>query len=92
MTLLPSSSNTDANSSAPILLNKDLSKISPYGYRQYASYAAQSPWLQHSSIRDNILFGQPLHEGRYQEVLEACALNPDLDILEDGDLTEIGPR
>ncbi|EJD46367.1 P-loop containing nucleoside triphosphate hydrolase protein [Auricularia subglabra TFB-10046 SS5] len=56
------------------------------------SYAAQSPWLQHRTIRDNILFGEPLDETRYDAVLEACALKPDLAILDDGDRTEIGVR
>ena len=56
------------------------------------SYAAQSPFLQHQSIRDNILFGSPYDEERYQAVLEACALNPDLEIFEEKDLTEIGSR
>jgi len=56
------------------------------------SYAAQSPFLQHQSIRDNILFGSPLEEDRYATVLEACALNPDLTIFEEGDLTEVGSR
>jgi len=31
-------------------------------------------------------------KARYQQVLECCALDPDLAILEDGDLTEIGSR
>ena len=56
------------------------------------SYAAQSPFLQHQSIRDNILFGNPFEEERYEAVLEACALKPDLDIFEDKDLTEVGSR
>jgi ABC-type transport system involved in cytochrome bd biosynthesis fused ATPase/permease subunit len=56
------------------------------------SYAAQTPWLQHQSIKDNILFGQPLDEERYEAVIEACALRTDLRVLEDDDATEIGTR
>ncbi|KAF8508697.1 multidrug resistance-associated ABC transporter [Gautieria morchelliformis] len=56
------------------------------------SYAAQAPFLQHQSIRDNILFGTPYEEQRYEAVLESCALKPDLAIFEDGDLTEVGSR
>jgi ABC-type multidrug transport system fused ATPase/permease subunit len=29
---------------------------------------------------------------RYKQVIECCALQPDLDVLEDGDETEIGAR
>ncbi|KAF9175702.1 hypothetical protein BGX21_007199 [Mortierella sp. AD011] len=54
------------------------------------AYVSQYPWLQQASIRDNILFGSPLELDRYQKVLEACALLPDLSIFEHGDLTEIG--
>ncbi|KAJ1301354.1 hypothetical protein OPQ81_003753 [Rhizoctonia solani] len=56
------------------------------------SFAAQSSWLEHKSIKDNILFGTPYDEERYNLVLECCALKPDLEIFEDGDLTEIGAR
>ncbi|KAF8502967.1 multidrug resistance-associated ABC transporter [Gautieria morchelliformis] len=56
------------------------------------SYAAQAPFLQHQSIRDNILFGTPYEEQRYEAVIESCALKPDLAIFEDGDLTEVGSR
>ncbi|CAE6458080.1 unnamed protein product, partial [Rhizoctonia solani] len=56
------------------------------------SFAAQSSWLEHKSIKDNILFGTPYDEERYNLVLECCALKPDLAIFEDGDLTEIGAR
>lgn len=75
-----------------LLLSKDPLKISNQGFGQYISYAAQSPWLQHASIQNNILFGEPMDEKRYDDVLEACALKPDLAIFEDGDLTEIGAR
>ena len=43
--------------------------------------------LEHATIRDNILFGTPLDQDRYQAVLDACALGPDLALLEAGDMT-----
>jgi ABC-type cobalamin/Fe3+-siderophores transport system ATPase subunit len=61
-------------------------------YKYKVAYAAQQPWIQHASIRDNIVFGQPFDEVRYNKVLYQCALVKDLDILEDGDLTEIGEK
>ncbi|CAG8610854.1 10072_t:CDS:10, partial [Acaulospora colombiana] len=63
-----------------------------YGYRACVSYAAQAPWLEHLTIRDNILFGEPFDSERYWTVIESCALKADLEMLEDGDLTEIGER
>ncbi|PVF92969.1 hypothetical protein CPB86DRAFT_743436 [Serendipita vermifera] len=62
------------------------------GLRNSIAYCAQSPWLEHLTIQDNILFGSPMDQERYNQVLECCALRPDLKILEDGDLTEIGAR
>lgn len=62
------------------------------GLRNSIAYAAQTPWLQQKSIKDNILFGEEFNEERYEATLEACALVPDLDILEDGDQTEIGAK
>lgn len=53
-------------------------------------YCAQSPWLQHMSIRENILFSSPLDEDRYKQVLDACALNPDLSNFKHGDLSDLG--
>jgi ABC-type multidrug transport system fused ATPase/permease subunit len=53
-------------------------------------YCSQSPWLQHMSIRENILFSAPYDPVRYKQVLDACALNPDLANFEHGDLTYIG--
>jgi len=62
------------------------------GLRNSVAYAAQTPWLQQKSIKDNILFGEEFDEKRYEDTLDACALVPDLDILEDGDQTEIGAK
>ncbi|KAI0821920.1 multidrug resistance-associated ABC transporter [Trametes gibbosa] len=56
------------------------------------AYVPQSAWLRNASIKDNILFDLPYVEERYRKVLEACALLSDLEILEDGDESEIGER
>ena len=39
---------------------------------------SQEAWLQHATLRDNILFGQSYNPRRYQAVIDACALNDDL--------------
>ncbi|KAJ2087296.1 hypothetical protein IW138_005076 [Coemansia sp. RSA 986] len=56
------------------------------------AYIAQESWLRNSTIRENILFGEPYDQERYEEVLRVCALKPDLRILVAGDMTEIGER
>ena len=73
-------------------MSKEPSRVDENGLMYSISYAAQSPWLRHQSIMDNILFGYPFDKERYNLVIECCALQPDLDILEDGDATEIGAR
>ncbi|XP_074285610.1 ABC transporter C family member 3-like [Silene latifolia] len=56
------------------------------------AYVPQSPWIQSGTIVDNILFGSKMDEGRYDSVLESCALKKDFEILPFGDLTVIGER
>ncbi|KAH7101324.1 P-loop containing nucleoside triphosphate hydrolase protein [Auriculariales sp. MPI-PUGE-AT-0066] len=62
------------------------------GLKEAISFCAQQPWLENRTIRDNIVFGAPYDRKRYNMVLSACALMPDLKILEDGDMTEIGEK
>ena len=56
------------------------------------AYVTQQAWIQNMSLRDNILFGRPYDERRYEKVIEACALKQDLDMLPGGDQTEIGEK
>ncbi|RLU19415.1 hypothetical protein DMN91_007972 [Ooceraea biroi] len=56
------------------------------------AYVAQRPWLQNATLRDNILFGSAYRPRRYYNVLRACALQPDVDMLPGRDLTRIGER
>ena len=54
------------------------------------AYVAQIPWIENASIRDNILFGLPYDEERYNKTVAVCALKKDLEMLSDGENTEIG--
>lgn len=56
------------------------------------AYVAQQAWLQNATLRDNITWGQPVDEKKYQKVISACALQPDIDMLPGGDMTEIGEK
>jgi ABC-type multidrug transport system fused ATPase/permease subunit len=56
------------------------------------SFVSQTPWIESGSVRENIVFGLPLDGIRYQTVIRACALEKDLDLLVDGDETEVGPK
>ncbi|XP_044059122.1 multidrug resistance-associated protein 5 isoform X3 [Siniperca chuatsi] len=56
------------------------------------AYVAQQAWILNATLRDNILFGKEYQEDRYQSVLSACCLRPDLTLLPSADLTEIGER
>ncbi|XP_033638055.1 multidrug resistance-associated protein 5-like [Asterias rubens] len=56
------------------------------------AYAAQEAWLFNATLKENILFGMPFDEDKYDNVIWACSLRMDLEILPNGDQTEIGER
>ncbi|KAI2656710.1 Multidrug resistance-associated protein 5 [Labeo rohita] len=56
------------------------------------AYVAQQAWILNDSLRENILFGKKYIEEKYNAVLEACCLFPDISELPYGDMTEIGER
>lgn len=81
--------------SRTVLTVDNVSKIDPEYpnlYLDKVAYVAQQPFLQHASIRGNILFGLPYDAERYKKTLYQCALIKDLTILADGDRTEIGEK
>ena len=65
-------------------------QISLKNAEQGVSMVTQEPWIQHGTIRDNILFGRPYSAAKYRDVLEVCALNADLRLLNEGDQTHVG--
>ncbi|KAL7279088.1 hypothetical protein ACG7TL_006926 [Trametes sanguinea] len=56
------------------------------------AYCSQTAWIQNATLRENVLFGQPFDEDRYWKAIENASLLPDLQVLADGDLTEIGEK
>ncbi|KAM7193136.1 canalicular multispecific organic anion transporter 1 [Rhypophila sp. PSN 637] len=53
-------------------------------------YCDQTPYLSNATIRENIIGFTPFDAERYNEVIEASMLQPDLAILPEGDNTKIG--
>lgn len=56
------------------------------------AFCPQYAWIQNTTVRENILFGKEYDEVWYNQVVDACALRADLDMLPSGDATEIGER
>ncbi|KAI0768143.1 ABC protein [Trametes elegans] len=56
------------------------------------AYCSQTAWIQNATLRENVLFGQPFDEDKYWRAIENASLLPDLQVLADGDLTEIGEK
>ncbi len=56
------------------------------------SYVSQESWIQNTTIKDNILFNSEYLFEKYDKIIELCELKHDLNILEGGDLTEIGEK
>ncbi|XP_030855894.1 ABC transporter C family member 8 [Strongylocentrotus purpuratus] len=56
------------------------------------AFSPQKAWLVNASLKENILFGTQNDKSKYQKVIEACALGPDIAMLPGGDHTEIGEK
>ncbi len=73
------------------------------------SYVPQAPWIRNTTLRENVMFGQPLDVDKYavdiqeyspaltrlcrlDEVIQACCLEHDIEMLPHGDMTEIGEK
>lgn len=49
-------------------------------------------WIQNATLRDNVLFGQDFDQERYAAAIRDACLDADLEMLPNGDLTEIGEK
>ena len=56
------------------------------------AYVSQTPWVFSGTVRENILFGRPFDESKYNAALQACDLASDLARFAKHDSTRIGER
>ncbi|XP_071484824.1 ATP-binding cassette sub-family C member 9-like [Diadema antillarum] len=56
------------------------------------AYAPQKAWLVNATLKENIIFGEEVNLSMYRKVIDACALQPDIDMLPGKDMTEIGEK
>ena len=56
------------------------------------AYVSQKPWILNETLKGNVLLGNSFNEDRYREALKYSCLEADLQILQNGDQTEIGEK
>lgn len=61
-----------------------------FGTKRTLSFCNQIPFIINASVRENILFGMDYEKNKFSHVVQICALEPDLAMLQSGDMTEIG--
>ena len=71
---------------------EDLKPNPETGMIDAVAYCAQQAWLVNDTIKQNILFSSPWDAKRYKDVLHACSLERDLEILGAGDETMVGEK
>src|ERR1700761_5273612 len=73
-------------------VRQDLRPDPVTGLTESVAYCAQQAWLVNATIKENILFASAYNQDRYLEVIEICALQRDLEILDAGDQTLVGEK
>ncbi|KAJ7270615.1 multidrug resistance-associated ABC transporter [Mycena haematopus] len=56
------------------------------------AYVPQTAWIRNATLRENVVFGQGEDEDKFRQVIRACSLEHDLEVLPHGEETEIGER
>lgn len=71
---------------------EDLRPDPETGLTDSVAYCAQQAWLVNGTVKDNIVFASDWDQNRYEEVIVACSLKRDLEILDAGDETIVGEK
>ena len=62
------------------------------GLTDSVAYCAQQAWLVNGTVKENIVFASSWDAERYRNVIIACSLQRDLEILDHGDNTLVGEK
>ncbi|XP_009990212.1 PREDICTED: ATP-binding cassette sub-family C member 8-like, partial [Tauraco erythrolophus] len=87
-----SSCTSDSETGEDVSPEKESPVDMEFRKRGSVAYASQKPWLLNATVEENITFESPFNKQRYKAVIDACSLQPDIDILPHGDQTQIGER
>mmetsp|Transcript_31 Transcript_31/g.111 ORF Transcript_31/g.111 Transcript_31/m.111 type:complete len:1480 (+) Transcript_31:320-4759(+) len=60
--------------------------------RGSVAYVGQNPWVFNATFKENILFGKPYDPRAFRRAIKVAALEPDLEALPSGIMTELGER
>ncbi|KAK3673677.1 Transporter of the ATP-binding cassette (ABC) [Recurvomyces mirabilis] len=71
---------------------EDLKADTETGLTESVAYCAQQAWLVNGTIKENIVFASKWDAKRYKNVIIACSLQRDLEILDGGDQTLVGEK
>lgn len=93
MALLGEMARVEGNVYLPGARSREDMRVNPdTGLTESVAYCAQQAWLVNGTIKDNILFASPFDAKRYKNVIVACSLQRDLEILDGGDQTLVGEK
>jgi len=56
------------------------------------AYVPQKAWILNDTVRNNIIFNKPFNNEKYKTVVKICQLEPDFELLKQGDLTIISDK
>jgi ABC-type multidrug transport system fused ATPase/permease subunit len=71
---------------------EDLRRDPETGLTEGIAYCAQQAWLVNGTVKENIVFASEWDAKRYKDVIIACSLQRDLEILDAGDQTLVGEK
>ena len=65
---------------------------SKFASNKDVAFVSQKPWIMNETLKENILFGIPFDQHRYERTLKLSCLEEDLKELDKGDNTVIGDK
>ncbi|KAF2678970.1 hypothetical protein K458DRAFT_394379 [Lentithecium fluviatile CBS 122367] len=71
---------------------EDLKPDPDTGLTESVAYCAQQAWLVNGTVKNNIIFASNFDAKLYKDVIVACSLQRDLEILDAGDETLVGEK